>query len=127
MVRLAEEVLVTRLGKKTGFRDPEVLTVDPAMGTGTYLHTILECVARDAASEDGPGAVAGAVTKAAERLVGFELQATAVRVAGQVAALPLRAVIVGRLQDGFPGLVNAGHRSLLEIAGHRYLASPRLC
>jgi len=74
MVRLAEEVLVTRLGKKTGFRDPEVLTVDPAMGTGTYLHTILERVARDAERDDGPGAVAGAVTKAAERLVGFELQ-----------------------------------------------------
>jgi hypothetical protein len=38
MVRLAEEALVTRLGKATGFRDPDVLTVDPAMGTGTYLH-----------------------------------------------------------------------------------------
>ena len=58
MVRLAEEALVTRLGKTKGFRDPDVLTVDPAMGTGTYLHTILERVAREAAQKDGPGAVA---------------------------------------------------------------------
>lgn len=74
MVRLAEDVLITRLGKPAGFGDPEVLTVDPAMGTGTYLHTILERVASHAHSKDGPGAVAGAVTQAAERLVGFELQ-----------------------------------------------------
>jgi hypothetical protein len=74
MVRLTEEALASHLGKSTGFRDADVLTVDPAMGTGTYLQTILEHVAREAAEKDGPGAVAGAVTQAAERLVGFELQ-----------------------------------------------------
>ncbi len=74
MVRLTEEALVKRLGKVAGFRDPDVLTVDPAMGTGTYLHTILERAAQQAAAIDGPGAVAGAVTQVADRLVGFELQ-----------------------------------------------------
>ncbi len=74
MVRLTEDALVTRLGKARGFRDPDVLTVDPAMGTGTYLHTILERVAQEAAHADGPGAVPGVLTQVAERLVGFELQ-----------------------------------------------------
>lgn len=74
MVCLTEEALVTRLGKTDGFRDPDVLTVDPAMGTGTYLHTILERVADDVAATDGPGAVAGVLGQVAERLVGFELQ-----------------------------------------------------
>ncbi|MEX5637361.1 type ISP restriction/modification enzyme [Parafrankia sp. FMc2] len=74
MVRLVEEALVTRLGKTAGFRDPTVLTVDPAMGTGTYLHTILETAATAAASEDGPGAVAGVISQVAKRLVGFEMQ-----------------------------------------------------
>ncbi|WHP16314.1 type ISP restriction/modification enzyme [Cellulomonas sp. ES6] len=74
MVRLTEEALVTRLGLTDGFRDPDVLTVDPAMGTGTYLHTILERVADQAEQTDGPGAVAGVLTQVAERLVGFELQ-----------------------------------------------------
>ncbi len=53
MVRLAEEALITRLGITSGFRDPDVLTVDPAMGTGTYLHTILDRVARNVAQKDG--------------------------------------------------------------------------
>jgi predicted helicase len=74
MVRLAEEALITRLGITSGFRDPDVLTVDPAMGTGTYLHTILDRVARNVAQKDGPGAVPGAVSQVAERLIGFELQ-----------------------------------------------------
>lgn len=73
MVRLTEEALATRLETPKGFRDPNVLTVDPAMGTGTYLHTILERVAEDVADSDGPGAVAGVLTQVAERLVGFEL------------------------------------------------------
>jgi type I restriction-modification system DNA methylase subunit len=38
MVRLAEEALMTRLDRATSFRDPDVLTVDQAMGTGTCLH-----------------------------------------------------------------------------------------
>ncbi|MGC5168689.1 N-6 DNA methylase [Luteimicrobium sp. DT211] len=46
MVRLTEDALTTRLGKTAGFRNPSVITVDPAMGTGTYLLTILERVAR---------------------------------------------------------------------------------
>ena len=74
MVRLAEDALVTRLGITAGFRDPDVLTVDPAMGTGTYLHTILDRVARAAEQKDGPGAVPGVVSQVAERLVGFEVQ-----------------------------------------------------
>jgi len=74
MVRLTEEALVTRLGKAKGFRDDAVVTVDPAMGTGTYLLTILERAAEQAAAHDGPGAVPGALAEVAKRLVGFELQ-----------------------------------------------------
>lgn len=74
MVRLTDDVLVTRLGKERGFADPGVFTVDPAMGTGTYLHAVLERIAANAAAHDGPGAVSGAITRAANRVAGFELQ-----------------------------------------------------
>jgi hypothetical protein len=74
MVRLAEDVLRSRLNKEDGYRDPSVITVDPAMGTGTYLQTVLERIAESAESADGPGAVPGAVSYAAGHLVGFELQ-----------------------------------------------------
>jgi hypothetical protein len=74
MVRLTDDVLITRLGKLRGFADPGVFTVDPAMGTGTYLHAVLERIAANAAAHDGPGAVSGAITRAAERVAGFEIQ-----------------------------------------------------
>ena len=74
MVRLTEEVLETRLGRTAGFADPDVVVADPAMGTGTFLHTIIEHVAARVAERDGQGAVAGAVSQLAKRLVGFELQ-----------------------------------------------------
>ncbi len=74
MVRMAERALETRLGKAAGFRDDSVLTVDPAMGTGTYLLAILRRVAQHVEDHDGAGSVPGALAQAAKRLVGFEIQ-----------------------------------------------------
>lgn len=74
MVRLAEEALVTKLGKPKGFLDPSVTTIDPAMGTGTFLHSIIEHVADKVTVTEGPGAVPGTITELASRLIGFELQ-----------------------------------------------------
>jgi hypothetical protein len=74
MVRLVDEVLTNRLGITDGFRASQVTVVDPAMGTGTYLHTIIDRAQTEVAAIDGPGAVAGAITELASRLVGFEIQ-----------------------------------------------------
>ncbi len=74
MVRLAEEALVTKLGRPKGFLDPNVTTIDPAMGTGTFLHSIIEHVAENVSKSEGPGAVPGTITELASRLIGFELQ-----------------------------------------------------
>ena len=74
MTRLAEDVLRDRLGKESGFLDDTVLTVDPAMGTGTYLNSIIERAAARAIEVNGPGVGAGVVADLARRLVGFELQ-----------------------------------------------------
>lgn len=74
MVRLTEEAVVTALGKPLGFRDESVHVIDPAMGTGTYLISILERIAARVSADEGPGAVAGALAEAARRLNGFELQ-----------------------------------------------------
>ncbi|MEJ7634024.1 N-6 DNA methylase [Aeromicrobium sp.] len=74
MVRLTEDVLKGFLGRTTGFSDPNVTVVDPAMGTGTYLHAIIEQASDQIRSQEGQGAVAGRVTDLATRLIGFELQ-----------------------------------------------------
>jgi hypothetical protein len=74
MVRLTEDVLRTRLGHSAGFSSDGVRIVDPAMGTGTFLHTIIERVAEQAAEGSGPGMSADAISRLAPRLYGFEMQ-----------------------------------------------------
>ncbi|MER7722960.1 type ISP restriction/modification enzyme [Streptomyces sp. NPDC096323] len=74
MVRLTEDVLRTRLGREAGFGEDDVRIVDPAMGTGTYLHTIIERVAEQAADRYGPAMAPDAIARLASRLCGFEVQ-----------------------------------------------------
>ena len=71
-VRLVDELLRTKLKKPMGFADPGVITLDPAMGTGTYLLGIVDQALDAAASKKGPGAVPGIASALASQLVGFE-------------------------------------------------------
>lgn len=74
MVRLTEAVLIDEVGIKSGFASADVVTVDPAMGTGTFLQSVVENVRSYVEAEDGPGAVPSALTELAQRLIGFEIQ-----------------------------------------------------
>ena len=72
-VRLIEDLLVNHLNKPLGFADPGVVTLDPAVGTGTYLLGVIEHALGRVKSEQGAGAVAGQATALAANLYGFEL------------------------------------------------------
>ena len=72
-VRLIDDLLVHRLGKPLGFADPGVVTLDPAVGTGTYLLGVIEHALGRVRDEQGPGAVPGHATALAGNLYGFEL------------------------------------------------------
>lgn len=72
-VRLIDDLLVTRLGKPLGFADPGVVTLDPAVGTGTYLLGVIEHALGRVETEQGRGAVPGQASTLAENLYGFEL------------------------------------------------------
>ncbi|MCK4787569.1 MAG: N-6 DNA methylase, partial [Desulfobacteraceae bacterium] len=71
-VRLIDNLLTTQLGKTYGFADKDVVTLDPAVGTGTYLLGIvdhaLDCIER----EEGKGSVQGRATQLAGNIYGFE-------------------------------------------------------
>ncbi len=73
-VRLVDAVLTdgTKLGKKLGFADPSVVTLDPAAGTGTYLLGVIEHALTRVEKTEGSGAVPGRATALAENLYGFE-------------------------------------------------------
>lgn len=72
-VRLVDHLLVERLGKPESFASEQVLTLDPAVGTGTYLLGIIRHVLGKVAEEQGPGAVAGFASTLARQLHGFEM------------------------------------------------------
>ena len=80
-VRLIDDLLVHRLGKPLGFADPNVVTLDPAVGTGTYLLGVIEHALGRIEAEQGAGAVDGQATALAENLYGFEQMVGAYSVA----------------------------------------------
>ena len=71
-VRLVDELL-GRLGKPWGFASYDVVTLDPASGTGTYLLGVIEHALKRIEIEQGPGAVPAKAVDLAKNLHGFEL------------------------------------------------------
>ena len=75
MVRFVDDILRSKFGREGGFASDDVMVVDPAMGTGTYLLNIVYNVARTVEEEEGKGAVPGQLKKLFGRLIGMERQA----------------------------------------------------
>ncbi len=72
-VRLIDEILVRKLGKPAGFAANDVVTLDPAVGTGTYLLGVISQTLARVRDTQGSGAVPGVASDLAKRLSGFEL------------------------------------------------------
>jgi hypothetical protein len=72
MVRFVDEILRTPLGMKAGLADPAVVVLDPAMGTGTFLQSVLDQVAAATLYEGGD--VPASLRALLSRLIGFERQ-----------------------------------------------------
>lgn len=77
MVRFVDDVLRTRLGKRRGFAAGDVITIDPAMGAGTFLAEVLDHAVRVLQEERRTTAQPAAHLRELfeKRLIGFELQA----------------------------------------------------
>ena len=72
-VRLIDDLLVERFGRQRGFAAADVVTLDPAAGTGTYLLAVIEHALARVEAKQGAGAVPGQASALAENLYGFEL------------------------------------------------------
>ena len=72
-VRLVDDLLTNRLRKSFGFANEDVVTLDPATGTGTYLLGVIEHALDRIETEYGQGAVPGKASLLATSLFGFEL------------------------------------------------------
>ena len=96
-VRLADDVLVRRLGRPLGFAGPGVVTLDPAAGTGAYLLGVIEHALGRIEAQQGAGAVPGQAAALAENLYGFE------RMVGPYAVSELRVSRALRDRGAPPG------------------------
>jgi len=83
-VQLVDNILSEKLNKRWGFAESDVITLDPAVGTGTYLLTIIEHSLKRISDEQGPGAVEAQANNLAKNLYGFE------RMVGPYAVADLR-------------------------------------
>lgn len=90
MVRLVDEVLQLKLSCHEGFADERVAIIDPAMGTGTFLSSIIDLVAERRSADGNLGFRAEAVEELSRRLIGFEKQMAAYAVAQMRIAQTLR-------------------------------------
>ena len=74
-VKLVDELLVQELGRPYGFASNDVVVLDPAVGTGTYLLSIIAHALSRMSAEQGQGALPSHATTLANNLNGFELMA----------------------------------------------------
>ncbi len=72
-VALVDDLLRHTLGKAGGFTHKDVVTLDPAVGTGTYLLGVIDHALDAVKAAQGPGAVAAKATTLAANIHGFEL------------------------------------------------------
>ena len=72
-VRLIDRLLVGPLGRPLGFADRDVVSLDPAVGTGTYLLGIIEHALSQVEDRFGPGAVPAYAEQLGKNLFGFEV------------------------------------------------------
>lgn len=71
-VRLIDDILRREFGKEMGFVEADVATLDPAVGTGTYLLTIIDHALKRVEKEEGEGAVKAGARSLIHNLHGFE-------------------------------------------------------
>ncbi|MFC4049279.1 type ISP restriction/modification enzyme [Actinomadura syzygii] len=75
MVDFVDQILRSRLERPWGFADDDVVVVDPAMGTGTFLVEVVQRVADTIGQAQGDGARNERLRELlSTRLVGFEVQ-----------------------------------------------------
>lgn len=74
MVDFADDILKKKLDRCKGFATDDVIVVDPAMGTGSFLARAIDKAAETVAEEEGIGQVAPRMRSLSRRLIGFEKQ-----------------------------------------------------
>ncbi len=73
MTALTDHLLVERFSRRLGFADNQVVTLDPATGTGTFPLTVIDKAVARATAARGAAGERQAATNLAQNLYAFEL------------------------------------------------------
>lgn len=73
MTAITEHLLVHRFGKRMGFGDQSVITLDPATGTGTFPLAVIDHAMALAKAQRGPAGEEQAAANLGQNLFAFEL------------------------------------------------------
>ncbi len=73
MVRITDHLLVNRFGKRMGFGDSSVVTLDPAAGSGAFPLAVIDRAVERALAVRGPAGPKQAATNLSRNLFAFEL------------------------------------------------------
>lgn len=73
MVHMVDHILVERFGRRLGFGDRSVVTLDPATGTGTFPLAVIDRAAGHAKKIRGEAGPAQAARNLSHNLIAFEL------------------------------------------------------
>lgn len=73
MVAMTDHLLVERFGRRLGFGDASVVTLDPATGTGTFPLTAIDRAVKRATDARGSGGTKQAAANLEKNLFAFEL------------------------------------------------------
>lgn len=73
MARITDHLLAERFGKRLGFADPSVVTLDPAAGSGAFPLAVIDSAIDRAVAVRGPAGSVQAANTLARNLFAFEL------------------------------------------------------
>jgi hypothetical protein len=73
MVSMTDHLLANRFGRRLGFADPDVVTLDPAAGSGAFAIAVIDRAARRATAVRGAAGAAQAAENLSRNLLAFEL------------------------------------------------------
>lgn len=73
MTAMTEHLLINRFGKRLGFADPQVITLDPATGTGTFPLALIDRAVVRAKALRGDAGGSQAAKSLSKNLFAFEL------------------------------------------------------
>lgn len=72
-VRIVDDLLTKKFGKRLGLAEGGVNVLDPAVGTGTYLLGVIDHAIERVAADEGRGAIPARASLLASSLYGFEI------------------------------------------------------